>query len=82
MELLTPQRRALDLGQGTRVQLSLQQGTASLSSWGHQPWAQPATLSWSQGFTCEDSQGGNAGLRHPHSRTELSREQEWLVSLA
>lgn len=42
MELLPTQRRALDLGQGARVQLSLQQGTASLSllggtSHGEQP---------------------------------------------
>lgn len=34
MELLTPQCCALDLGQGACVQLSLQQGTASLSSCG------------------------------------------------
>lgn len=59
MELLTPQRCALDLGQGTRVQLSLQQGTASLSLlWGTSLGEQPVTLSCSQGLTCKDSHSG------------------------
>lgn len=59
MEFLTPQRRALDLGQGTRVQLSLQQGTASLTLlWGTSQGEETATPSWSRGFTCKSSRSG------------------------